>query len=208
MRSGPVERWPLVAWAALASVALGAGALAVAGTGEPGLRLAIRLSARESYALFVLLFAAAPLNAVWRARGTKWLLRNRRYLGVSMAVSHAGHLAFVIALARAHPLSFTRSVAPTTLIGGSIGYVLLALMTATSFDRTAALLGRRAWRALHTTGMWTLFAIFAFTYAGRAVVGPAAALPAVPLLALVGLRIFVACRRVLERYAARAGSTG
>jgi CheY-like chemotaxis protein len=39
-------------------------------------------------------------------------------------------------------------------------YGLLAAMTVTSFDRTAAWLGRRAWNALHTVGSLTLWGAF------------------------------------------------
>ncbi len=44
---------------------------------------------------------------------------------------------------------------------GSFGYVLLVLMTITSFDRTATWLGRKAWSRLHTTGMYVFWVIFA-----------------------------------------------
>ena len=41
-------------------------------------------------------------------------------------------------------------------------------MTATSFDRTARAVGKRAWRIGHTAGVWLLWGIFANTYVGRA----------------------------------------
>src|SRR5262245_16463819 len=127
MRCSLSEGWFLVAWAAAAGLALAAAAFASEGTGEAGLRLAIRLSTRESLALFVAVFAARPLNALSPGPATKWLLRNRRALGVSLAVSQALHLGYIVALATSAPASFRAGVAMTTLVGGGLGYLLLAL---------------------------------------------------------------------------------
>ncbi len=53
------------------------------------------------------------------------------------------------------------------MLGGGLAYVFLAAMTATSFDRTAAWLGPRAWKALHTAGVYYLWLIFFVTYLPR-----------------------------------------
>jgi DMSO/TMAO reductase YedYZ heme-binding membrane subunit len=180
------DGWILVAWAALLGVALAAIAFAIAGPGEAGLRLGLRLSARESFAIFLAVFAASPLHAARPSRETKWLLRNRRALGVALATSQAIHLILIVALAAAYPRSFAAGLATTTAVVGGVGFVLLALMTATSFDRPAAALGRRAWRVLHTTGVWTLFVIFAASYAALAYW-----ILVAPLLAIAALRIWL-----------------
>ena len=63
-------------------------------------------------------------------------------------------------------------------------------MAATSFDRSAAWLGRCGWRRLHLAGGWVLWAIFAVSYLGRVVVGQLAFLPlALLVLAVLGLRV-------------------
>src|SRR4029453_2488027 len=111
-----------------------AAVFAVAGGGEAGLRAAIRLSAKTSLALFTTAFIASSLRALWPNQLTRWLLANRRYVGVSFAASHAIHLFAILALLWVAP-GF--EIEMPTLIGGGLAYVFLAAMAATSFDRTA-----------------------------------------------------------------------
>jgi DMSO/TMAO reductase YedYZ heme-binding membrane subunit len=116
-------------------------------------------------------------------------------------VSQAAHAAFIVALWMGHPVSFFSGLQLSTVIGGLVGYLLLLLMTATSFDRTAALIGRRAWKALHTSGMYYVWVVFAFTYAPAIPKFPVLIIPTVALLAAMGLRL-AAARRPLARRAA------
>jgi sulfoxide reductase heme-binding subunit YedZ len=164
------------------------------GAGEDGLRAGIRATAGSSFALLMVVFVASPLNALFTSSATKWLLANRRYLGVSFAVSQLAHAILIGALASTHPSSFWRRLAMTTLVGGGLGYVLTALMTVTSFDRPAAWLGRRRWRLLHTAGVYYLWAIFFFSYVGRAA-SPRYAALVVVLAASLALRVAAAVRR-------------
>lgn len=198
MRGGQPDRWILVAGAALLGVALVALALAIAGPGEDGVRLGLRVTAGEAYLIFLAVFAARPLNAVRPSPASRWLLRNRRALGVAVAAAQGVHLFLVVELATAYPSSFAAGLAPTTAIVGGAGFVLLGLMTATSFDRPAAAIGRRAWRALHVTGIWTLFAIFGATYAGLAARDTGYALLVAPLFAIALLRATLRVRRWLR----------
>jgi hypothetical protein len=94
------------------------------------------------------------------------LLRNRRYLGVSFAVSHTFHLAAIVWLVVSSS-DFRHELEALPMIGGALGYVFLYAMTATSFDRSARWLGHKAWTALHTTGIYYLWFIFFFTYVGN-----------------------------------------
>jgi DMSO/TMAO reductase YedYZ heme-binding membrane subunit len=186
------EGWPLVGWSALALGALCALLLARYGTGEDGLRLLIRVTARTSLALFLPAFAASSLRRLWRSPASAWLLRNRRQVGVSFAVSHALHLAAILALAARFPASFAPGA--VTVVGGGIGYVFIAAMTATSSDAAVRRLGARRWRLLHRTGLWVLFAIFASSYLAAPFVDPRYAPAALAVLAALGLRIAAAVK--------------
>jgi DMSO/TMAO reductase YedYZ heme-binding membrane subunit len=182
-----VEGWPLVGWSALALGTLCALLLAGHGAGEEGLRLVIRVTARTSLALFLPAFAASSLRRLWRSDLSAWLLRNRRQVGVSFAVSHALHLAAILALAARFPERFDANA--VTLVGGSIGYVFVAAMAATSSDAAVRRLGARRWRLLHRTGLWVLFAIFASNYLAAPFVDPRYAPAALAVLAALGVRI-------------------
>lgn len=189
-----VAGWPLVGWCALALVSLMTAILAWDGTAEPGVRAVVRTSAQTSFVLFVSAFVASAAQRLWRGAATRWMLANRRYLGVSFAVSHFMHLLSLVALARVST-EFVANLHAGTLIGGGLAYVFIAAMVATSFDRTAAWLGPRAWRRLHTTGMYYLWGIFFLSYLPRAVMHPAYAPFAVTLITAIGLRTYVAVAR-------------
>jgi hypothetical protein len=160
--------WPIVGWASGAIAAMVAVILAVAGTDEEGIRIVIRATARSSVLLFGAAFAASALARTWPGPASRWLLANRRYLGVSFAVSHLVHLLALFALAG---WSGRRLVAlagvPVVVLGG-VGYAFVVAMTATSFDRSAAWLGARRWQRLHTAGVWYLWTIFVVSFAPRA----------------------------------------
>ncbi len=186
-----ISGWPIVGWSALAIALMIATLLVRAGTGEDGIRLVIRATARTSVVLFTLAFAASAIRSRWPTPTSAWLLANRRYFGVSFAVSHGAHLLAILALADWSLVRFVVDSGPAAVIGGGIAYVLLAAMTATSFDRTAAWLGARRWKRLHTVGAYYLWGIFFLSYAPRAVLesplfyGPFA----LALLAALGLRL-------------------
>jgi sulfoxide reductase heme-binding subunit YedZ len=127
-----------------------------------GVRMVIRFTARTSLLLFCLAFSAAALARLWPNAWTRWQRRNRRYLGVTFAASHAIHLFAIACFAVMDPVGYAASTTIASYIFGGIGYAFIIAMTATSFDRTAALLGTRAWRILHLTGGYYL--LFQFTF--------------------------------------------
>jgi methionine sulfoxide reductase heme-binding subunit len=122
-------------------------------------------------------------------RGQQMDPRNRRYLGVSLFFSQLFHGTFILSLMALDPGRFKANVASSTIVGGLIGYLFLALMTATSFERSAACIGRQAWSALHTAGIYYVWIVFAFTYLGRTIQSPIHAVFFVPLIAALAIRV-------------------
>lgn len=186
--------WALVLWTAVIVGALVA-ALYAANPGDAGLGAGLRLTARTSLVLFLLAWSASSVNALWRRPWTKWLLANRRYLGVSFAVSHGIH--GVLIWTRAYVSGMDSAVDDLTgLAGGSLAFLFLAAMTITSFDRTAAALGRRRWKLLHTAGGYWILFIFTASYAKRVPSGDPVHLAALALIALaIAVRIAAARTR-------------
>jgi sulfoxide reductase heme-binding subunit YedZ len=170
-RPGPFEGPILLAWAALGLAALAGAAVAAHGPGEPGVRATIRATAASSLALLLLAFSASSLRRLVRGSATAWLLRNRRQVGLAMALSHGLHLAAIV-----------------TLVVGSLGYLALAALVVTSSDRAVAWLGHRRWRALHRGGCWVLWAVFLLSYAPGAASSPGHALAVGLLVAVAVLR--------------------
>jgi hypothetical protein len=186
--------WPIVGWAALAIGAMIAAVVAVAGGGEDGIREVIRATARSSVVLFTAAFIASSVHRRWPGPASRWLLANRRYLGVSFAVSHLAHFLAILALAG---WSFSRMARDAGVVVGILGggaYLLIIAMTATSFDRTAAWLGPQAWRRLHTVGVYWIWTIFFVSFAPRAFQSALYWPFALVLVAALGVRLWPRAR--------------
>lgn len=93
---------------------------------------------------------------------TNWLVNNRRYLGLSMAISHGFH-----ALAIAGVAILTTENLVKDNHSANLGYLFIILMVITSFKRPAAILSSRNWRILHTVGMYYLWLSFLVAFSGR-----------------------------------------
>ena len=184
------------------SLALAAMSLAFLGAhmgNADGLRLVIRATARTSVVLFVMAFAAAAMVELAASDWMRWQRRNRRYLGVSFAVSHFIHLAALIALARIdHDLFWKLTTLANIFLAGA-AYVFLAAMTATSFDGAAAWLGARSWRLLHLMGGWYIWISFAVAIGKRLPQGPIYWAMMALLLAAGIVRLIAMARRNRRR---------
>jgi len=98
---------------------------------------------------------------------TRWQRRNRRYLGVSFAVSHFIHLVAILSLALLDRALFWKLTNIGTIVLAGTAYLFIAAMAATSFDRSAAWLGPRRWRLLHLLGGWYIWISFAVAVGKR-----------------------------------------
>jgi sulfoxide reductase heme-binding subunit YedZ len=188
-RAGVLNGWPFVGIASVAILAAVAATIAITPDAGEAAGRAVRLTARTSVALFLAAFTAAALFRLWPNAWTRWQRSNRRYLGVSFAVSHGVHLAAILWLRHVQPVEFARDVTAITWIGGGLAYVFIAAMTATSFDRTAEMIGPRAWKILHTVGSYYIWLIFANSYIGRALAMPEYIPAAAIVVFALGLRI-------------------
>jgi DMSO/TMAO reductase YedYZ heme-binding membrane subunit len=154
-----------------------------------GVRTAIRATARTSLLLFLPVFAASALIRLWPNPATRWLRRNRRYLGVSFAASHALHGLAIIGFAIGDPDLFRSMTSTATLISGGIAYLAILAMAATSFDSAVRWLGPRHWRILHWCGSWYIALSFIITNAKRAPEMPLYWLAVSLVLAAIALRL-------------------
>jgi methionine sulfoxide reductase heme-binding subunit len=158
-----LKRWWLLGITAIGSVVMLGLIGAIDGLTEPSVRIAIRATARVSCLLFLMAFVAAPLHRLWPTRFSQWLLQNRRFLGLSMAVSHSFH---GVTLGALHWV--TQGQHPQIQPLAVLGYLFLIAMAITSFSATAKAIGRRAWRVLHTAGMYYFWLAFMTEFAMRA----------------------------------------
>ena len=181
-----IEGWKISRWVGLGLVCMVASIPLAMGWSEDSLRIAVRASARTSILLFVFVFSASSLVHLWPSPATRWLLRNRRYLGVSFAISHLLHLDALVAIGVWFPEPFLSELTVPTLLGGGLAYVFIIAMALTSSDWARDGLGSRAWRRLHRVGSYYVWLIFAQSYVPRAFTDyfyvPAAILVVAPLV--------------------------
>src|SRR4029434_6351902 len=85
------DGWRLFALLSLTLLAGGIWIAGMRGFEVDGARMVIRFTARTSLLLFCLAFSAAALARTWPNAWTRWVRRNRRYIGVSFAASPAIH---------------------------------------------------------------------------------------------------------------------
>ena len=189
------DGWRLFALLSLTLLALSIWIAGMRQFEVDGVRMVIRFTARTSLLLFCLAFSAAALARIWPNAWTRWQRRNRRYLGVSFAASHAIHLFAIACFAVMDPASYAAATSIASYVFGGIGYAFIAAMTVTSFDRTAALMGGRAWRLLHLTGGYYLLFQFTVSFGKRIPDMPLYALFLIPLIAVFALRMIAMAPR-------------
>jgi methionine sulfoxide reductase heme-binding subunit len=188
-----IQRWPIVACSTLL-ISLAVGAIALThGLTETGLRIAIRFTARSSCVLFLLAFVGSSLAALWPSTITQWLRANRRYFGLSFAASHAWHAIAILGLA-----FVSQGNAINYSPGGTLGYVFIVLMAATSFNGAMQWMGDRRWQILHLVGAYYLWIAFFVSFSKHWTISFIYPALTVLLIVAMGLRIFnlIYCRRL------------
>jgi len=186
----PLKEWRIVGFSALLIGSIVGFVALIHGVNELGMRMAIRATGRTSTIFFVSAFIASSLQKVWKTPLSIWILKNRRYLGLSMAVSHTYHAIALISL-----WFVTNGAAPQIEPLGTLGYVLLIALTVTSFKIPAKCLGKKGWKILHRTAMHYLWLGLLFEYALKLSKSNLIALPFVTLLVLAMVLRFAAGRR-------------
>lgn len=184
--------WAIVVASALLALCLGFGAVAYGGGWtKEGILAGTRITARWAFPWFLAGWSASSIAQAWPGGWRGVLLRRRRAIGLAFAANHFVHLGFIIAAV----WLFGHQVKLTTVIGGGLGYVLVAAMALSSNNLAMRWLGIARWKLLHAVSGWYVLFIFSTSYAGRLPTQPAVAIPAVTLIAAaVGLRIVLALR--------------
>jgi hypothetical protein len=105
-------------------------------------------------------FTASSVATLWPSRATRWILANRRYIGLAFAFGMSWHFLFVAYFLA----SFGYHMRTIDLTLDIIGLCFLAAMTLTSFRRFARRLSVANWRRRHRTGIYTLWFLPTFFF--------------------------------------------
>jgi hypothetical protein len=129
----------------------------------PAVSSMIQLSVRWAIPWLYLAFAASSLQLLFPGAFSRWLLRNRKTLGLCFAMSMAWQLFFIICLVTAYSRYYIDEVyLLRDAIEGLVGYLFLFAMTLTSFNFGRRHLQAKTWRLLHLCGIYFLWA-YAFS---------------------------------------------
>lgn len=127
----------------------------------------IRTTAKTSVLLFMLAFSASSLYYFWKNKHTKWLLQNRRYIGVSFAVAHYLHLVALLLMTFHISFNVFEDRGMFATIGGSIAYLFILIMAITSFDSYRKIVSSKNWNRIHIIGSYYIWIVFAQSYVPR-----------------------------------------
>jgi methionine sulfoxide reductase heme-binding subunit len=125
-----------------------------------------RLTARTAVFFFLAAFSASALLVLTRSAPARFLVANRRHVGLAFALAHFIHLGVLVAY-----FAVTGEDPGTVrIVGGGLAYLLIALMAVTSTNGAQRWLGPN-WRRLHLVGSWYVWLVFLNSYLGRVLEG-------------------------------------
>jgi sulfoxide reductase heme-binding subunit YedZ len=129
----------------------------------------IRLSVQLASPWIFLAFVATPMTQLFPGNLSKWLLRNRRYLGLSFAAGFGWQAVFIGVLLALHNAYYWEELHNATdLFLRMASYAFLFALTITSFFPVRRRMRPKHWRWLHLVGVWYFWAAIWASYAPMA----------------------------------------
>jgi len=136
-----------------------------------GVSSMIQLSVRCAIPWLYLAFATSSIQVLFPGLLSRWLLRNRKFIGLCFAAAMAWQLLFIVWLTTVHNDYYIKEVyVLRDALEGIMGYIFLIAMTLTSFKFGRKRLKPRQWKYLHKLGIYSLW-IYAFSDRLRLLLG-------------------------------------
>ena len=130
-----------------------------------GISEMIQFSVRLAVPWLFIAFAASSLAAIAPNAFTRWLLRNRRIIGLCFAAGMAWQLFFILWMVLGHWEYYVEEAYSVYDLSEQLpGYLVLSAMTLTSFRFGRNRLSARQWKILHKGGIYFLWAVVWSTY--------------------------------------------
>jgi hypothetical protein len=130
-----------------------------------GVSSLLQLSVRCAVPWLYLTIAASSIHRLFASEFSRWLLRNRRIVGLCFAAGMAWQLVFILWLVTRHWGYYADEVYLFADVAVQLpGYAFLIAMVLTSFRPMRRKLSPRQWRVLHKTGIYFLWGTAWSTY--------------------------------------------
>jgi len=132
-------------------------------------RVLIGFNWRLSALYFLLTFTGSALQQLFPSLLTRWLLANRRYFGLAFASVAGWQLVTIVILSRHFRPELEDIHSESFQYVEDLIFVVLVLMTVTSFRPVSRHMRPATWRRLHSTGIYLLGGLFTVNFLYAAV---------------------------------------
>ena len=124
-----------------------------------GVSTMIGFSVRWAVPFIYLVVAASAAQTLFTGPFPMWLLRNRKYIGLCFAVAMAWQGLFIFIMSIFFREYYYQDIyLLRDELEGTVGYIFLAAMVATSFHFGRKYLTQKQWKLLHKSGVYFLWA--------------------------------------------------
>jgi hypothetical protein len=166
LKSKHLNGWPLLYWIIGINCAAVLAYMPTQDLSKPlGVSEMIQMSVRYSVPFLYLAFTASAMKTLFPGMITRWLLRNRRSIGLAYAAAMAWQLFFILWMWTGHWDYYTEEVYSLEDIIFQVGgYTFIFAMTMTSFHAVRRRMSLMQWRVLHKTGIYFLWFTVVSTY--------------------------------------------
>ncbi len=132
--------------------------LVIGGFDEESIKLVKRFTMRACMLLFVITFATSSLKYFFKSDFTKWLMRNRRYLGIAFAMAFFMHFTAIMLRGVMFPEDFGNKLSFSSTISALPLIATVFLLTVTSSNRVIRRMHPKLWKYLHLVGCYYIYA--------------------------------------------------
>ncbi len=158
--------WRLLGWISLGNTLLVAALFMANSANNPAhISDMIANSVRVSVPWLYVAFAASSLLILFPNNLTKWIMKNRRYIGLCFAAGMMWQLFFIVWLVFGYnDYYMEEKYSFHALVEEIPGYLILFALIITSFVAGRNILTGKQWRILHKIGIYFLWAVVFSAY--------------------------------------------
>ena len=160
LRNKAINGWPLFAIISLPiSLFVILEMMAVDISTGAGISEMIGYSVRWAIPFIYIVVAASSLQVLFPSAFTKWLLRNRKYVGLCFAAAMAWQGLFIFIVSTFfREYYFENIYLLRDELEGTVGYIFLSFMILTSFQVARKRITQKQWKLIQQGGIYVLWA--------------------------------------------------